>query len=288
MIAYPHQREPNAPAFVDLHSHSTASDGALSPTAVVEAASAANLAALALTDHDTTDGVAEAQLAAERLGIRIVPGAELSALDDDREIHILALHIAASPEFERRLEAFRTMRIARAERIVERLRSLGVEVTFAQVSIEAAGGAVGRPHIARALIAAGMVRDQREAFDRYLAAGRPAYVAKELPSPAEAIDLIRDAGGLAVFAHPGRDGTRERVERLVAAGLDGLEIRHPGHSAEDTVRAEALAQHFGLARSGGSDWHGSSEGQRVLGVMQVPDSWLAEQDERVFARAAAG
>ena len=272
---------------VDLHSHSTASDGALPPAAVVRAAHAAGLAALALTDHETIAGVAEAQAEGERLGLRVVAGAELSALDDGREIHILGLHVRPSPAFAAQLVEFQAMRVRRSERIVAALTALGIGVTQAQVLALAGGGAVGRPHIARALIAAGAVRDQREAFDRYLGLGRPAYVAKELPSPAEAFAVIHEAGGVAVFAHPGRDGTRERVERLVQQGLDGLEVLHPSHPPEEIERFSALAAELGLLRSGGSDWHGTTDGPRVLGAMQVPAEWLAEQDERVAARRGA-
>lgn len=273
---------------VDLHSHSTASDGALSPAAVVEAAHAAGLHALALTDHDTTGGIADAEAVGARLGVRIVPGSELSALDEDREVHILGLHVRPSAAFEARLAAFRAMRVVRSERIVQALRGLGIDVTQEQVLAHAAGGAVGRPHIARALVAAGAVRDLREAFDRYLGAGRPAYVAKELPSVADAVELIHDAGGLAFFAHPGREGTRERVERLVRFGLDGLELRHPSHSPDDVARLQAFVDQYRLARSGGSDWHGAVDGPRLLGAMQVPVEWLEEQDRRVAERRRAG
>jgi hypothetical protein len=273
---------------VDLHSHSTASDGALSPSAVVEAAHAAGLSALALTDHDTMGGIAAAEAMGARLGVRIVPGSELSALDEDREVHILGLHVRPSEAFEARLAAFRALRVVRSERIVAVLRGLGIDVTQEQVLAHAGGGAVGRPHVARALVAAGAVRDLREAFDRYLGAGRPAYVAKELPSVADAIALIHDAGGLAFFAHPGREGTRERVERLVRLGLDGLELRHPSHSPDDMARMQAFTDQYRLARTGGSDWHGAVDGPRLLGAMQVPAEWLEEQDRRVAERRRAG
>jgi 3',5'-nucleoside bisphosphate phosphatase len=275
---------PAAPAggarFVDLHMHSTASDGALAPTAVVEAARAAGLAAIALTDHDTVAGVPEAQTAGARLGVRIVPGVELSAHDGDRELHLLGLHLEDVEEVERRLTRFREMRHRRAEQIVSRLNALGVPVTLDAVLAEAAGGAVGRPHVARALIAGKWARDHREAFDRYLGFGRPAYVGKERLTSADAIRIVHEAGGVCVFAHPGQDGSRERVERLVANGLDGLEIRHPSHSAEDVARLGALVAHFRLVPSGGSDWHGQREGPRTIGMMQVPAEWLERQDAR--------
>lgn len=273
--------------FVDLHSHSTASDGALAPEAVVETAAAAGLAALALTDHDTLAGVSAAQTAGARLGVRIVAGVELSLMDGDKEVHMLGLHIARVAALQSELEAVRDSRKSRAEEIVAKLNALGVPLTVDAVFAEAAGGAVGRPHIARALIAGGWVRDQREAFDRYLGAGRPANVEKQRISIADGIRLIHECGGLAVIAHPGGDGRRDRVEPMVALGLDGLEVKHPGHSAEDTLRIEALADHFGLVKSGGSDWHGASTGPRVLGGMRVPEEWLDLQDARLERRRAA-
>lgn len=272
---------PGTKEFVDLHSHSTASDGALAPEAVVETAAAAGLVALALTDHDTLAGVADAQGAGRRLGVRVVAGVELSLMDGDREVHMLGLHIARVDALQGELEAVRDSRKSRAEQIVSRLNALGVPITAEAVFAQAGGGAVGRPHIARALIAGGWVRDQREAFDRYLGAGRPANVEKQRITIADGIRLIHECGGLAVIAHPGGDGRRERVEPLVALGLDGLEVKHPGHSGEDMLRIEALADHFGLVKSGGSDWHGASSGPRVLGGMRVPAAWLDLQDARV-------
>lgn len=280
---------PGAPQrFVDLHSHSTASDGAASPTAAIQAAHRAGLAALALTDHDTLAGIDEAAAAASPLGLRLVVGTELSAHDGDREVHLLALHIARRDVIERALVRFRAQRAERAEEIVRLLQANGVNVTFDAVLAQAAGGAVGRPHVARAMIAAGAVRDHREAFDRFLAAGKPAFVDKAYLAVGDAIALVHEAGGLAIFAHPGSDGSRERVERLRSQGLDGLEVLHPSHGAEDVSRLGALVDHYRMVRSGGSDWHGAADGPRTLGAMKVPASWLDAQDALVAQRAAAG
>jgi predicted metal-dependent phosphoesterase TrpH len=172
--------------------------------------------------------------------------------------------------------------------MVEKLNAHGLPLQYDAVLAAAAGGAVGRPHVARALIAAGLVRDNREAFDRWLGAGRPADGAKELLPVRGAARFVHDAGGLLVFAHPGPDGTRDRIERFAQDGLDGIEVRHPSHSAEDVARLTALADHFGLVYSGGSDWHGAAEGPRTLGALQVPIAWLERQDARVAERAAAG
>jgi predicted metal-dependent phosphoesterase TrpH len=275
-----------APLFVDLHAHSTASDGAFAPAVVVREAHKAGLAAIALTDHDTTAGLAEARAEAERLGIRLVPGIELSAVEGDHETHMLGLHLGSTAPIDARLTELREMRRARAEKIVEVLNANGVRITFASVLEQAGGAAIGRPHVARALIAEGWAVDSRDAFDRYLAAGRPGFVPKEPLTVRDAIALVHAAGGIAVVAHPGSQGTRERIELLAKDGLDGVEVRHPGHSGEDVTRLMALVEHFGLVPSGGSDWHGVP-GPRTLGAMKVPVEWLHWQDERAKARRAS-
>jgi hypothetical protein len=272
--------------FVDLHTHSTASDGARSPRDVASAARAAGLVAFALTDHDTIAGLADARAAGADIGIRLVAGVELSAVEGELETHILGLHLSDLTELELRLVALREMRVNRAVRIVERLNVLGVGVTFDAVLQQAAGGALGRPHVARALIAGGWAGDFREAFDRYLGNGKPAFVPKEHLPLAEAIGIIHRAGGLAVLAHPGQLATRERIAALVDVGLDGLEVLHPGHNWDDSQRLDAFAVEFDLVRSGGSDWHGAPDGARMLGMMRVPAQWLSDQEARVATRGS--
>ncbi|MGI8509293.1 MAG: PHP domain-containing protein [Gemmatimonadaceae bacterium] len=271
---------------VDLHSHSTASDGAVSPADVVAAAERVGLGAIALTDHDTIAGLPEAVAAGARLGVRVVPGCELSAYDGDFEIHLLALHISDWDAIGPSLTQFQHERVERAQAMVDRLVRLGVPVSMQSVLGAAAGGAVGRPHVARALIDGGHVVDHREAFDRYLGNGRPAYVPKPRFAVADAIALAHSAGALAIWAHPSREGSRTRVERLAGLGMDGVEVRHPSHSPLDVERLRALVVEFELVPSGGSDWHGATEGYRTLGNMQIPAAWLAQQDARVAARAA--
>lgn len=217
--------------------------------------------------------------------MRVIPGVELSAVEGNDETHLLGLHLRETAALEGRLNELRAMRRSRGERIVMRLNELGVRISFEDVLGEAAGAALGRPHIARALVNQGWATDVRDAFDRYLGNGRPAYVAKERLAMSEAIDMIHAAGGLAILAHPGQAGTRARIESLAAAGLDGVEVRHPSHTSEDAARLGALVDHFGLVPSGGSDWHGLTEGNRVLGGMQIPAAWLERQDRRVAERA---
>ena len=249
-----------AERFVDLHMHSTASDGSLAPEAVIAAAAAAGLAVVALTDHDTVAGVPAAREAGERLDV-----------------------------IEAELVNFRGQRVSRAEQMVEKLNALGVPVTMDAVLDAADGGAVGRPHVARAVITGGWARDNREAFDRYLGNGRPAYVGKPRLEVADAVAMVHAAGGIVLYAHPGSAGRRDRVEALARSGLDGLEVRHPSHSSEDMARLMALVEFFGMVPTGGSDWHGAAEGPRTIGGMRVPYEFLARQEERVAAqRARAG
>jgi 3',5'-nucleoside bisphosphate phosphatase len=273
-------------SFVDLHSHSTASDGSCAPSEVVREAQRHGLSAIALTDHDTTEGLAAAVEEGRRIGVRVVPGVELSAVEEDLETHILGLHLSDITPIDAKLASLRDMRRDRAIRIVEQLNATGVRITFEAVLEQSAGAAIGRPHVARALIAEGWAVDARDAFDRYLGAGKPGFVGKERLTVRDAIALIHRAGGLAVMAHPAQTGTRERVEVLVNQGLDGVEVKHPSHSPEDVLRLSALVEHFKLVPSGGSDWHGGVAGQRTLGVMRVPGEWLERQDRRVQAKVA--
>ena len=272
--------------FVDLHMHSTASDGSRTPSDVVRAAKAAGLAAIALTDHDSVAGLAEAQAVGQELGVRVVNGVELSAVEGEAETHLLGLHLGDTQCIERGLEGLREMRQRRAVTIVGKLVALGVMITMDDVLRHAGGGAVGRPHVARAMVGDGWAVDVRDAFDRYLGAGRPAYVAKDQLGMPDAIAMIHEAGGIAVLAHPGGAGTRERLAALAALGMDGVEVKHPGHSPSDTNRLRTLSEQLGLVVSGGSDWHGASDGPRTIGMMQVPMEWLERQDAWVVARGS--
>jgi 3',5'-nucleoside bisphosphate phosphatase len=274
---------------IDLHLHSTASDGTNAPEVVVLAARDAGLQALALTDHDTVDGIPPARAAAQQHGIELVPGVELSAYESSDEIHILGLHLALLEEMSNALAVFRTARRERAEGIVRLLNGLGVRITFDDVMAVAKEGAIGRPHIARAMVENGWAMDLRDAFDRYLGAGRPAYLDKRRITIPESIELIHRCGGIAVLAHPGPDATHERIERLAAMGLDGVEAIHPSLSSDDRARLLSLARHLNLVPSGGSDSHGGVDGVRVVGAMKVPGEWLDLQRQRVHTvRAAVG
>lgn len=275
------------PAFVDLQVHSTASDGALAPAAVVRAARDAGLVAIALTDHDTVDGVPEAQAEGAAVGVRVIAAVELSTMFEGEELHLLGLHLQDLAVLRDELAALRTDRVSRAERMVAVLNQHGIPVTMEAVLQEAAGGAVGRPHVARALMAGGWVREFRDAFDRWIGFGRPAYVTKAAFQVADAIALVHRAGGLAIWAHPGEAATPARVARLAQVGLDGVEALHPSHPPYLVTRLVATIEEAGLLPSGGSDWHGAPEGPRKLGGQLVPKVWLDWQDARVAERRAA-
>ena len=280
--------EPTAPQgpFVDLHAHTTASDGRATPAELIARAVAADLQAVAITDHDTLDGLGAAQVAADAAGITLVHGIELSTIDGTREIHLLGLHLADTAVLATRLVEVQSARVDRAIEMVAKLNKLGMPVTMEMVQHEAAGGAVGRPHVARALVAGGWVRDMRDAFDRYLGDGKQANVGKLRLELADGIALIHDAGGVAVWAHPQGEGNRERIERFAALGLDGVEVRHPSHTSEDIARLATLCDHLSLLKSGGSDWHGALDGFRPLGCMHVPAPWMDAQVERALLHRA--
>jgi 3',5'-nucleoside bisphosphate phosphatase len=272
--------------YVDLHAHTTASDGRASPEEFIALAKAADLQAVAITDHDTLDGLAAGQVAADAVGIHLVHGIELSTIDGAREIHLLGLHLATTDALAEQLIAVQAARVDRAVEIVAKLNKLGMPVTIEMVQHEAAGGAVGRPHVARALVAGGWARDMRDAFDRWLGDGKPANVGKLRIEIADGIALIHDAGGVAVWAHPQGEGNKERIGKFAALGLDGVEVRHPSHNAEDLARLATLCDHFGLLKSGGSDWHGALDGYRQLGCMHVPAPWMDEQIARALTLRA--
>lgn len=278
---------PAAARHIDLHLHSTASDGTTSPEAVVLAARAAGVSAIALTDHDTVDGIAEARVTAAQSGLELVPGVELSAYEASDEVHVLGLHLEEMDAMQSALAVFRSSRRDRAEGIVRLLNGLGVRITFEDVLSIAKDAAIGRPHIARAMVENGWAMDLRDAFDRYLGAGRPAYLEKKRVTIPEAIELIHRSGGIAVLAHPGPGATHDRIERLAAMGLDGVEVIHPSHSADDRARLLSLTRHLNLVPSGGSDSHGGTDGVRVVGAMKVPAEWLDLQRARANTVRAA-
>jgi 3',5'-nucleoside bisphosphate phosphatase len=273
----------------DLHTHSTFSDGTLEPEQVVELAATRDLTGIALTDHDTTEGVERARRAAAGTGLRVLLGCELSAEHQSAPVHVLGYAFdPAEPVFAARREWIRDGRVGRARRMVERLRALGADVDLDRVLELAGSGSVGRPHVAMAMVEAGVVPDVPSAFTpEWIGTGGRAYVAKDAVGPTEAVQLIRGAGGAAVLAHPslhaGAGAVPEPVIRAMAtAGLDGLEVDHPDQAPAERARLRALAGELGLEVTGASDCHGALYGYR-LGVERTPDATV----ERLLARKPA-
>ncbi|RCW50018.1 PHP domain-containing protein [Paenibacillus prosopidis] len=263
----------------DLHTHTTASDGMQSPAENVRFAKEAGLAAVAITDHDTIAGVAEALLEGERIGIKVVPGVELSTVANGTDIHILGYYTNNQDEkWLARLAGLRGIRDRRNEMIVDKLCELGIPLTMDEVltaahsdytaeSLQAAAVSIGRPHIAEALIRKGIVSSMKEAFDRYLAAGAAAYVNPPRLHPYEAVEWIREAGGTSVIAHPGLYGNDPLVEDIIRHGAQGIEAYHSDHGIEEEQRYARLADKYHLIVTGGSDFHGFRHGQVFHGAV---------------------
>ncbi|GAA2465996.1 PHP domain-containing protein [Streptomyces macrosporus] len=262
---------------IDLHTHSTASDGTDTPAELVRAAAAAGLDVVALTDHDTVAGHAEAAAALPE-GLTLVPGAELSCRLDGVSLHMLAyLFDPTEPELARERELVRDDRVPRAKAMVARLRDLGVPVTWERVAEIAGEGAVGRPHIATAMVELGVVDTVSDAFTpEWIANDGRAYVEKHELDPFTAIRLIKGAGGVAVFAHPlavkrGQCVPESAVAELAAAGLDGIEVDHMDHDAATRDRLRGLARDLGLLATGSSDYHGTRKTCRLGEHTTDPD-----------------
>ncbi|HEX7879120.1 MAG TPA: PHP domain-containing protein [Candidatus Eisenbacteria bacterium] len=266
-------------ARIDLHSHSLHSDGSHTPTELVAMARKAGITALALTDHDTVAGLAELHAAAAEGGaaLTVVDGVELSASAGMNDIHILGYFIdPRQAEFQIALKIFQEGRRNRVITMLEKLKALGVELTLGDVERHAGGGSLGRPHVALALLDAGYIDTFDEAFARYLGHRAPAFVGKPRFAPEEAIALIRAAGGVAVFAHPGTANRDDLIPRLKAAGLSGIEVWHPKHGPGQRAHYLRVAKDFDLVPSGGSDFHGARVGDVVIGMSDVPESTLAD------------
>jgi len=265
---------------VDLHTHTNASDGSLTPEALVRAALAVGLTTIAVTDHDTVSAVAPAQAAAFGTRLRVLAGLELSAAHDGRTLHLLAYGIDVSNlDLTQRLRELARQREIRAQVMLEKLATLGVPVAWEQV-VALGRGSIGRPHVARALVAAGHVPDVAAAFQRYLRSGAPAYMPSSNLRVAEAVALVRQAGGTVALAHPLRSGKALELPRLVgdlrALGVSGIEIYHSEHGTQAVAILHQLTLQEGLWWSGGSDFHGATKPQVHLGSVLIPDAVLEQ------------
>ncbi len=255
---------------VDLHLHSTASDGSLTPTQLIARAAELGLAGVALTDHDTLEGIDEALAAGRSHGLEVLPGVELSASDGENKIHLLGYDPLFPEKISAVLEERRRERYRRMEKMLLRLHSLGFHIGSEEVAAEAGGAAPGRLHLARVMVRRGFVPTVEKAFSLYLAQGRPAYVPRNGLDPAKAIALLHRAGAVPVVAHPGASG-RKFIRQLVALGLRGIEVYHPDHNPEMVRYYRLLAQKLGLLVTGGSDYHGDRDYRAgSLGSITVP------------------
>ena len=260
----------------DLHIHSTASDGTVAPASIVSMARDLGIWTIAVSDHDSVDGIPEALAAGSSLGVTVIPAVELSAETDGRSVHILGYFIDhKDPGLLSHLQGLREIRLSRARELVRILGDGGYPISLDQVLARTSGGSVGRAHVARVLVEEGHVPSSGAAFDRLIGRGKPFYVEKPVASPSEVISTIRSAGGIAVLAHPTVSNAEDLIEPLTVAGLQGIEALHAQHTASDRERLRTIADRLGLAVTGGSDFHGPCEGRTRLGDGGMSDAELA-------------
>ena len=267
---------------IDLHAHTNRSDGTFTPAEVVRLAAERDLDVVAITDHDTTDGLREAASAGAELDVEVVPGVEFSAEYEGTSVHVLCYWMDPSnEELQAELRRLHDERFRRGELMIEKLQALGFPISFARVREIAGGGNIVRPHVAQAMVEAGVVETEKEAFDRFIGDGGPAHVPKHALDPVDAVGLIRRAGGVCVLAHPGMWGAQtsvpdELIERMAAAGMAGLEVDHPDHAPERREYYRAMAARLGLVPTGGSDCHGARyEPVRLGSALTEPEAFEA-------------
>lgn len=259
--------------YVDLHLHTTASDGVMSPSEIVRYAKAKGLQAIAITDHDTIEGLEEGLLEGEGIDFEVIPGIEISAEHSPGSMHLLGFFLDIHhPLLNERLGYLQKARAERNPKIVERLNRLGIELTYEEVLKASGGGQVGRPHFAQVLLEKNYVRTFQEAFDRFLKKGAPAYVDKFRFTAKEALHFINETKGVAVLAHPntlnmiGYSELETLILRLIEEGLKGIEVYYPEHSPLEVARYKTLAERYGLLITGGTDYHGIEKNRLDIGV----------------------
>ncbi len=259
--------------YVDLHLHTTASDGALSPAEMVRYAKRKGLQAIAITDHDTIDGCEEGVSEGERVGFEVIPGIEISAEYSPGSMHILGFFLDIHhPLLNERLKYLQKARVERNPKMVAKLNQLGIRITYEEVLKASGGGQVGRPHFANVLLEKKIVRSFQEAFDRFLKKGAPAYVDKFRFTSKEALHFIREARGVAVLAHPNTLGVNRSsdlekiIVQLVDEGLQGIEVYYPEHSSTEMAQYKTLADRYKLVSTGGTDYHGIEKNELDIGV----------------------
>ena len=274
--------------------HTTASDGRLTPFELVARAATAGLTTISVTDHDTVAAIDDVTAAAKPAGIRVVPGIEITAIDDGRDVHMLGyLFDKDSPQLSDLLVSQRALRVSRVREIAARLASLNLFVDVEKILTSAAsrpGSSVGRPQLARELVRTGVVGSVQQAFDLWLATGRPGFVPRTGPSPAAVVATIHAAGGVASFAHPGVTKRDDLIGPLIESGLDAIEVYHSDHSVEDVTVYRGMAIRFNALMSGGSDFHGEDPGRpgrphrATFGAITLPADAFAALEERARSR----
>jgi 3',5'-nucleoside bisphosphate phosphatase len=271
--------------FADLHLHTNFSDGTFTPEELVLQAQKHGLACIALTDHDTVEGCAATAKACATAGLEFIPGTELTAEHNDTELHLLGYFLdTQNNKLLTEIAKFQTVRQNRIHEMVARINGLGVPLEAGSVFALANCKSPGRPHVARAMVKAGLVKNLDEAFERFLKKGRPAWVPKSKISALEAIELIHQAGGLAVMAHPGLNRTDEIIPALVEAGMDGIECFHTKHSTQMSERYLEIADKFHLLVTGGSDCHGFSKNKPLIGTVKLPYEHVEKMKAKVAER----
>lgn len=269
--------------YVDLHLHTTASDGVLRPSEIVRYAKAKELQAIAITDHDTIEGLKEGLSEGERIGFEVIPGIEISAEHSPGSMHILGYFFDIHyPLLNERLGYLQKARAERNPKIVEKLNRLGINITFEEVVKASGGGQIGRPHVANVLIEKAYVKSFQEAFDRFLKKGAPAYVDKFRFTSKEALHFINESKGVGVLAHPntlgmnGYSDLEKLILKLVGEGLKGIEVYYPEHTTAEVAQYKTLAERYGLLKTGGTDYHGMEKNGLDIGVgrgeMKLPYS----------------
>jgi predicted metal-dependent phosphoesterase TrpH len=270
---------------LDLHLHSTASDGSDPPEAIASIAARQGVEILALTDHDALDGIPIVRDLAEAEGIRVIPGVELSVNEHGLDVHVLAYGFdPEDPGMLAAIQRWRDARRERARKILARLKGLGIRISLDDVEAIAGGGALGRPHVAEALLREGIVDTLNEAFQSYLGHHARAYVPKQTVPLDQAAEIVHDAGGVTVLAHPGTLNRDHLIAGWTKRGLDGIEVWHTKHDASAVNRYREMAKRFGLLMTGGSDYHGERTPGVRIGSVAVPDTILEPLDEALRAR----
>ena len=263
--------------YIDLHVHTSASDGLYTPSEIIEGSLKLGLQAIAITDHDTVDGYVEAARMVDAKVMEVVPGVELSSNFKGSDVHILGYYIDhQNPEFVKKILKFRQYRYERGESMVARLNELGLNLSMDTVKTIAGDSSLGRPHVADALLREEFVQTYDEAFARYLGYHAPAYVPKKVLTSPQAIDLIHLIRGVAVLAHPGTLRHDEFIPDLIEMGLDGIEAYHSQHNRNDVTRYKNMAKKLGIIYTGGSDCHGPRKGKSLIGTQRVPYSVLVK------------